>query len=86
MQDPAFLEKSPPPVTSRACDHWPSLTLTLAAWGSAASSLCTDVRENAHGGLRDAQSNRQFVVLRKTILESERMENRKSMACGEWAE
>lgn len=63
-----------------------TLTLTLAAWGSTAVSLCADVSEKAHRGLRDAQSTRQFVVLRKTTLESQRMENRKSMACEDWEE
>lgn len=42
-----------------------ALTLTLAAWGSDAASLCVNVKENAHGGLRDTQNNRQFVVLGK---------------------
>ena len=42
-----------------------ALTLTLAAWGSDASSLHADVKENAHRGLRDIGSNRQFVVLGK---------------------
>lgn len=84
-KDPAFLWKSLPPVTSRACDHCLALTLTLAAWGSAAASLCANIKENAHRGLRDTQSNQQFVVLRKTTLESQRMENRKSMECEDWA-
>lgn len=39
-----------------------ALTLTLAAWGSDASSLCADVKENAYRGLRDTGNNRQFVV------------------------
>lgn len=42
-----------------------ALTLTLAAWGSDASSLRADVKENAHRGLRDIGSNRKFVGLGK---------------------
>ena len=40
-------------------------TLSLPAWGTDASSLCADVKENALRGLRDTGNNRQFVVLGK---------------------
>lgn len=52
-----------PPVESVVAGL--ALTLTLAAWGSDASSLHVDVSENAHRRLRDTGSNTQFAMLRK---------------------
>lgn len=59
--------------------------LTVAAQGTAAASVCTNGKENVHGGLWATQSNWQCVVLRKTTLEGQKMENRTSIACKDWA-